>query len=281
MPAGKEARKPRKAHPSRGGLTHSEPGKIEEAEEEEDKISVDLSLLSQLDNSEHSEEEDNWDSLSFTAKYRMVNEWTFVLIVANCLHIAFVCGQVGPFDTDVAPQAKLSGLAVLLLWLSLNRYLSYSEDYSHLPNTFIGATRTVTSGMVGVLPAVIGFCFFATTQLYMDFRFRDVSSAMFTYFYNINGDTLFDTLYCSYKWAAYTTFIWTWLALMFGIFIILKLAIAMVEEGYIRNKQQSHFDWLFKTGAPRDLTRIRGIQRDQRRGVQAPAALRRYLIEDK
>lgn len=70
----------------------------------------------------------------------------------------------------------------------------------------------------------------------MDHRFRDVGAALFTFFYNINGDTLFDSLYPASKWAPIITWLYTWLFLMFGTFIILKIAIAMVEEGYIASK---------------------------------------------
>lgn len=133
-------------------------------------------------------------------------------------------------------DSKVLGFAVMLQWLSLNRYMTYSEKYSHLPNTFVGSTFAVTSGIIGVLPVVIGFSCLTTSFLYMSFHYRDVSTTMFTYFYSINGDTLFDTLYPASKIAGFITFIWTWFFLMFGIFNILKIAIAMTEEGYIQNK---------------------------------------------
>ena len=37
------------------------------------------------------EEEISWTGLSFTSKYKMVNEWTFVLIASNCMLISVCC----------------------------------------------------------------------------------------------------------------------------------------------------------------------------------------------
>ena len=174
-------------------------------------------------------EEGSWNDLSFESRSKMINGWTFVLILANSALTGISCSQVGPYDANVTSESMILGIAVMLQWLSLNRYMTYSEKFSHLPKTFLGSTYDLTSGIIGVLPAVIGFSCMTQCLLYTNFRFRDLSSALFTYFYNINGDTIFNTLYPCNKIAFFITFVWSWVFVIFGISCILRISIAMVE----------------------------------------------------
>lgn len=40
----------------------------------------------------------NWDGLSLTAKLKIFNGWTIILIVANCLHVIVACQLIGDFN---------------------------------------------------------------------------------------------------------------------------------------------------------------------------------------
>ena len=53
----------------------------------------------------------------------------------------------------------------------------------------------VLNGMVGLMPCLIGIAYFTNIQLYEYFRFMDVYETMFTMFYIMLGDTVFDTFY--------------------------------------------------------------------------------------
>ena len=41
-----------------------------------------------------------------------------------------------------------------------------------------------------------------------------------------------------------TVFLWAWIWLWFGTFIINKIALAMVEDGYLAKKNNLKYDWL-------------------------------------
>lgn len=111
--------------------------------------------------------------------------------------------------------------------------------------------------MVGIAPIVIGWAMYMTTVLYESFRFMDCYSAMFTMFYTIQGDTVFDVYFGIVQINFIQSVIWGWLWLYFGTFVINKIALAMVEEGYLTNKYRLQFDWLTKK------TRDPGILTDE------------------
>ena len=49
-------------------------------------------------------------------------------------------------------------------------------------------------GIIGVLPIMIGIAFLASVVLNNIFRFNSVYESMFTMYYVMNGDTMFDTI---------------------------------------------------------------------------------------
>ena len=97
-------------------------------------------------------------------------------------------------ETESYTLGVKMGIATFMLWFSLSKYLTFQELYAHLPNTFIGSAREVTYGTISMFPFFIGVSYMSTVMLYMDFRFRDCSYSSMTMFYNMQGDTMFDTL---------------------------------------------------------------------------------------
>jgi hypothetical protein len=104
-----------------------------------------------------------WDSLSFYAKIKIYNEWNVVLIVANCMHIIHSLDLIGPIEFEEVKNSSKMGIAVMLLWFSLPKYLAFSDNYSHLTNVFLGSASAISKGMIGILPIIIGASYFATT----------------------------------------------------------------------------------------------------------------------
>lgn len=56
---------------------------------------------------------------------------------------------------------------------------------------------------------------------------------------------MFGTIIPTTQVSKVMTFFWAYFLIMFGTFIIIKLSIAIVEEGYLTQKFKRKFDWLF------------------------------------
>lgn len=138
------------------------------------------------------------------------------------------------------------GFSNILYWVSLTRYLTYDSKLAVAPNTIIGGAINNINGIIGLMPIFIGFSVFGYVTMNSFFRFRTPVSTLFTLFYNSNGDTLFDTLDGCNKWNPIATFVWGYFGVQFTLFILMKLSLAVLEEGYIFNRTARQFDWLLK-----------------------------------
>lgn len=178
------------------------------------------------------------------------------------------------------------GVSLSLTWISLIRYLTYTPKIAPLPNTIVGSARQVANGSVGLLPLLIGFSFLASTSLYMNFRFKDPCAACFVIMYNMNGDTLFDTIYGSLQWSKFFTMVWSYFAVVFASFVYIKITLAMIEDGYVFNKYKRQFDWLFhpekEIGNNQAAVDTQEVQQnqiiEQMKYHKPPEALRKVLI---
>jgi hypothetical protein len=102
--------------------------------------------------------------------------------------------MLSPKESESKFLMQQLGIPTLLLWLSLNKYLAYRQDFALLPNTFFYSVKAVSQGVFGVLPLLIAVVFIFNTFFFTNFRFQDLSSTSVTLFYVMVGaDSLFDT----------------------------------------------------------------------------------------
>ena len=82
--------------------------------------------------------------------------------------------------------------------------------------------------------------------MYLDFRFRKVENTSFTMFYNMFGDSLFDTLYPGVFWYPFFMTLYIFIGVQFAVLFFRNIALAMIEEGYVLGQHKRQFDWLIR-----------------------------------
>lgn len=152
--------------------------------------------------------------------------------------------NISNYNTELNSSTATLGIATLMAWASLNFYLIYSKDYSHLPNTMITCSKEVFDSIVGIFPVMIGVASYTTTKMYMDFRFLDTSNSFMTMFYIMNGDTMFDTITGAHQVSVFYCMIWSYLWILFGVNIVMNVTVAMVANGYVLQKEFDSNKWL-------------------------------------
>ena len=185
--------------------------------------------------------------MSVSSQLKIFNEWNIIIIVANMISVSSQLQILQGGATESYTLGKNMGFSVVLLLFSMNKYMTFHESIAHLPNTFLGSAKDVTGGIVSMFPLFIGVAYMSTTQLYMFFRFRDVTYAAMTMWYNMQGDTVFDTLLPGSAVNLLYISFWCAFPLFFLSYIFNKIALAMVEDGYLKHKYRRQFDWLFIT----------------------------------
>ena len=93
---------------------------------------------------------------------------------------------------EIQNSFMLIGFASFLCFISLNSYLTKLKDYSYLPNTLMRSSGTVLKGLFGILHIFIGIAALCSTIIGSHFRYQDTFRSMFTIFYGMFGDTMFD-----------------------------------------------------------------------------------------
>lgn len=85
-----------------------------------------------------------------------MNPWSAPIILANVIHIIANI-RILTFDEEEEESLGRSlGVATCLLLVALNKYLLADERYANLPNTLIGSMGGVASGILGLLPLLMG-----------------------------------------------------------------------------------------------------------------------------
>ena len=173
-------------------------------------------------------------SAEFRFRSNLISYWTIVIILSNLIHITVTLQQVARINPEIQDGLQAIGVATLLSWFSLNSYLVYSKDYACLANTITASSVHVMNGLVGILPVFLGVSALCVPCLGGSFRFKDWASATFTCFYNILGDTVFDTWSGAEQVNFLFANLWAYCWIFFGTNVVINITLAQVESGYLR-----------------------------------------------
>jgi hypothetical protein len=67
-----------------------------------------------------------------------------LLIFTNLIQIEASISVIIPFNIhDVAEISRVQGVATLLFWLCLNKYILWFKEFAVFPNTMIRSSRAV------------------------------------------------------------------------------------------------------------------------------------------
>ena len=92
---------------------------------------------------------------------QVVDRWTFVIILGNILHILALTFEIFPdWHLFVKNQDQIMGLGTFLIWLSMMKYLQYSNSYYILAATMISAGWVILIAFVSIIPILVGASYF-------------------------------------------------------------------------------------------------------------------------
>jgi hypothetical protein len=117
-----------------------------------------------------------WSQLPFQQKMQVVDRWTFVIILGNILHILALIFEIFPdWHLFVKNQDQIMGLGTFLIWLSMMKYLQYSNSYYILAATMISAGWVILIAFVSIIPILVGASYFCMGIFgHMSWRFSSL-----------------------------------------------------------------------------------------------------------
>jgi hypothetical protein len=122
--------------------------------------------------------------------------------------------------------------------------LDYSAKYSFILKTLTHALPILVKTCVGILPifiavVLLSICLFSTST-----RFQSAPYAAMNLYSMIQGDELQDVFrdLTSIQMLTGLIFLYTWV--FFGMAVITNTFIAIVEQGFLKTKRMTRFEWL-------------------------------------
>jgi len=179
-----------------------------------------------------------WDMLQF------INKWFLVIVISDCLSIvgSFYKILIDERDLDYYnPCSIIFGLAVLLVWIGLLRFLTYLKAYNILMITLRVAAPNLLRFISCVIFIFLGFSFCGWVVLGpYHTKFRTMLLTMECLFSLLNGDDMYPTFTKVSRSSGTGVLIFSKLYLYgfisFFIYVVLSTFISIVGDTYERLK---------------------------------------------
>ena len=177
-----------------------------------------------------------WDALPFKARMRFFNYWYILFITANILTtIGAACELLENTNTisETFYLRLLIGLGAFFTYLCAIRYLEWFKRYYMLIYALRASLGVCATFFVGVIPIYLAFAEFGVA-VYSQYipKFDNLFQAFITLFGMMNGDALIEAFHECYNVSVPVTTVYLLSFLIFFIFVVLNLFVAIIEEAY-------------------------------------------------
>jgi hypothetical protein len=133
-----------------------------------------------------------WGELGFWEKAKLFSKWSIVSLIGNILLIIGTVLQIMSKLKNMTTAEIFLGFGCMLTWVSFSRYIESASQYTFISRTLLAALPVVMRTMIGIFPFFIGFAFLGLCLFWDSIQFNSPSSAMFTLFSLMNGDSISD-----------------------------------------------------------------------------------------
>lgn len=178
----------------------------------------------------------DWSSMPLKMKFKMVDAWSVVIILANINHMIGSAMYIIPSAFTQSSKHTpdiIFGLGTFLLWLSLTMYLQFDNKLNDLPFTVILVFRQTVCALLEILPLLFGLTFFFVSYLGTSWRFNSFQHGVMMLWANWNGDEL-QNMHLAFSpeyplICFFVLYFWIW----YSNNIITAMFLSIIEDGYV------------------------------------------------
>ena len=153
------------------------------------------------------------------------------------------CLRLFSASEDVSIRAGLLGMASLMAWISVLRYLRHFSTYYVLVRTLNLAIPKVGRFCAGVAPIVFGYALLGTSFFWQSTNFQDVSSSVLTLFSVLNGDMIHDAFMDLRNFSPLGGPLYLASFIFLFMYVVLNVFLSIVEESFsAASKQETVFE---------------------------------------
>ena len=131
------------------------------------------------------------NSLTYKEDKKLFNYWYIVCLIGNVIQIfsAIMC-LIDP-DIVLTSTECLVGFGCSFAYINILRYFEFNDNFSIIGKSIRKGLPTMLRYLFGVLPVLLGFAILGMSLFWRSERFVNLSTAIFTLFAFLNGDSVF------------------------------------------------------------------------------------------
>lgn len=136
-----------------------------------------------------------WSDLSFWEKISIFNYWSLVFLVSDIMLITGSLILLVIKEEAFEAADIFIGFGCFFAWCSLPSFVHQTAKYSLITRTVSFTLPIIGRALIGIVPVFFGFAFLGLAFFWDSYRYRNLSSSIFTCFAAMNGDSLYDIFY--------------------------------------------------------------------------------------
>ena len=137
-------------------------------------------------------EELDWSQLTYSDKLKLLNGWTFIVIIGDILQIVGCIFFITTNEYSYERSGPLLGFAAFFHWCAILKYISRLNAYNIVAATLANSWLLVCKSVLGILPLLFGFVLFGMCIFVQSNRFNTIPVSFYSLYALMNGDSIFD-----------------------------------------------------------------------------------------
>ena len=175
------------------------------------------------------------------------NKWDLLIILSNIFQI--IGSIVGFMQIKIIMESmdKYIGFGVFLCYLSIGKYIDYSQNYGFFYQTFINTLPDFIPSLISIIPIIIGFIFLGLCLFWDSERFTRISDIMKALVSVTLGDSIYDIITDITGKSNFFGQIYGYIFTILFIIVVMNVFVAVIQEGFVKTKFKNRSHWIYNS----------------------------------
>ena len=147
----------------------------------------------------------------------------------------------------VESMDKYIGFGVFLCYLSIGKYIDYSQYYGFFYQTFMNSLPDFIPSLISIVPIFIGFIFLGLCLFWDSERFTRVSDIMKALVSVTLGDSIYDIITDITGKSNFLGHIYGYIFTILFIIVVMNVFVAVIQEGFVKTKFKNRSHWIYNS----------------------------------
>ena len=190
-----------------------------------------------------------------TAKYlklkeiisKSFNKWDILIILSNIFQIIGSIVGFMQIKKVMESMDKYIGFGVFLCYLSMGKYIDYSQNYGFFYQTFINTLPDFIPSVISIIPIFNSFIFLGLCLFWNSERFTNISDIIKALVSVTLGDSIYDIITDITEKSNFFGQIYGYIFTILFIIVVMNVFVAVIQEGFMKTKFENRSHWIYNS----------------------------------